>query len=85
MNLLTTVSRIVSNATANLPIQPSQKVSMAKPNALHVALWIHALSLLVAIPFGWIDVIPGSGSVKTLYNRPLIIKTNKSIADNINR
>lgn len=65
MNLLTTVSRIVSNATAKLPNQPSPKASIPKPNALHVALWIHGLALLVTIPFGWIDVIPGSGSVSS--------------------
>lgn len=65
-NLLTTVSRIVSNIEISSTYKPEEpKPPKRKPKALHVTMWIHVFSLIVTIVLGWIDLIPESGPVST--------------------
>lgn len=66
-NLLATVSRIVSNAAellSQMGVVP--KPQKKKPKPLHVVMWIHLISLFFTIFLGWIDLIPGSGSVSAI-------------------
>lgn len=66
-NLLTTVSRIVSNSEISSTYKPEQpKPLKKKPKALHVTMWIHIFSLIVTIVLGWIDMLPASGPVSHL-------------------
>lgn len=66
-NLLTTVSRIVSNSEISSTYKPEQpKPLKKKPKALHVTMWIHIFSLIVTIVLGWIDLLPASGPVSHL-------------------
>lgn len=66
-NLLTTVSRIVSNTeTLSTYKAEEAKPPKRKPKALHVAMWIHIFSLFVTIVLGWIDIIPESGPVRII-------------------
>lgn len=59
--LLTTVSRIVSNAVEQQNHGDTIKVTAKKkPKAIHVVMWLHIFSLLLNILLGWIDLIPGS-------------------------
>lgn len=68
-NLLTTVSRIVSNTETSATYKAEEpKPPKRKPKALHVAMWIHIFSLLVTIVLGWIDIIPESGPVRLSQN-----------------
>lgn len=63
-NLLTTVSRIVSNTEISSTYKPEQpKPPKKKPKALHVTMWIQVFSLIVTIVLGWIDLLPESGHV----------------------
>lgn len=73
-NLLTTVSRIVSNAEPLLLPDAAQSTGGAaasgskskrkQPHALHLAAWIHVIAfLLIIVPFGLIDIVPGTGHV----------------------
>lgn len=61
MNLLSTVSRIVSR---NEPLlqepEPPKPIKKYKPKALHLCTWIHVISFAYVILLGWIDVIPRS-------------------------
>lgn len=67
-NLLTTVSRIVSNTETSSTYKPEEpKPPKRKPKALHVTMWIHVFSLIVTIVLGWIDLIPESGPVSMIY------------------
>lgn len=50
-----------------------------KPKALHVAVWVHAISLGLTLVIGWIDLIPGSGSVSFLEYTVKIINTKLTI------
>ncbi|KAJ6634875.1 hypothetical protein Bhyg_13456 [Pseudolycoriella hygida] len=64
-NLLTTVSRIVSNIEISSTYKPDQvKPDKRKPKALHLTMWIHIFSLFVAIVLGWIDLLPESGPIR---------------------
>ncbi len=68
-NLLTTVSRIVSNTETLSTYKPEQpKPPKKKPKALHVTMWIQIFSLFVTIVLGWIDLLPASGPVSYLKN-----------------
>lgn len=72
-NLLTTVSRIVSNAADSFSAMPNNpdvpKITpKRKPKPLHVALWLHIFTLFILIPLGFIDVIPGSGPVSSNFS-----------------
>ena len=63
-NLLTTVSRIVSNTEISSTYRSAEpKSPKTKPKALHVAMWIHLYSLIFTVILVWIDLIPGSGPV----------------------
>lgn len=55
------MSRIVSSSEASQMEPP--KIKRYRPKVLHMAVWIHAISLAVTILLGWIDIIPGHGSV----------------------
>lgn len=60
-DLLSTVSRIVSSSEPTKQEPP--KIKRNKPKLLHIAFWIHAISWVVTVFLGWIDIIPGQGSV----------------------
>lgn len=69
--LLATVSRMVSIANDERTTKASSsKAPKKKPKALLVAAWIHLVALIVAVPLGLIDVIPGTGPVGIFRGQP---------------
>lgn len=64
-NFLSTVSRIVSSSEPMHAEPP--KVKVHKPKVLHMAAWIHAISLAVTVTLGWIDMMPGTGPVSQAF------------------
>lgn len=60
------MSRIVSSSEP-IAVEPP-KTKVQKPKVLHMAAWIHAISFVISIAFGWIDIIPGTGSVSITVN-----------------
>ncbi|XP_055374954.1 uncharacterized protein LOC129607803 [Condylostylus longicornis] len=69
-NLLKTISRLVSNSDRHLDERPLDRANSSsqnpkqRPKPLHIAAWIHIISLLTLLVFGSIDVFPSSGEIK---------------------
>ncbi|GAB0094977.1 uncharacterized protein DMENIID0001_103030 [Sergentomyia squamirostris] len=65
-HLLRTVSRIVANSEPLLTPTPIKKpTSRQKVHPLHLIVWIHVLSFVFIVAFGWIDIFPASGRIKS--------------------
>lgn len=64
MNLLSTVSRIVSRSEPLLhEPEPPKSLKKYKPKALHLTAWIHVITFFYVIFLGWVDIIPISTQV----------------------
>uniref|UniRef100_A0A1B0C9J1 Uncharacterized protein n=1 Tax=Lutzomyia longipalpis TaxID=7200 RepID=A0A1B0C9J1_LUTLO len=65
-HLLRTVSRIVANSEPLLTPTPIKKPpSRQRVHPLHLIVWIHALSFVFIVAFGWIDIFPAAGRIKS--------------------
>ncbi|XP_059619869.1 uncharacterized protein LOC132263882 [Phlebotomus argentipes] len=65
-HLLRTVSRIVANSEPLLTSTPIKKPpSRQRVHPLHLIVWIHVLSFVFIVTFGWIDIFPATGRIKS--------------------
>lgn len=86
LNLLSTVSRIVSNSE---PLLSEGLITTAppkiKPKSLHLAIWVHGINFIVILLIGWMDIIPGSGQVSQnileLLKTQIFVNSNLTFSD----
>lgn len=71
-SFLTTVSRLVSYQSSNGQVAPETVPlnnihrNEKQHSAVHLAFWIHLLSLLVTVSLFWTDIIPTVGKVNII-------------------